>query len=765
MNTTISRRTFLKISGATMAVAAVAGDVPRRILLAAEKAKEKDVKSVRTFCEMCSVRCALEVKVEGDKVAFVGGNPEFSNGTAVCARGAASVSQLYDAQRIQKPLIRQGERGENKWKEVSWDEAYAYIAEKMTAIKEKYGPEAMAFSCRGGIHKKYMDTFANAYGSPNTFTHESTCPFGRTVARDIVFGTNGLNIDYGNVKYLISLGRNFFEGINVGHARAVMKALQSGGKLISFDPRFSVTSAKATEWHAIEPGTDLALVLALTHVIIRDHLYDKAFIDTFSVGFDEIQASVKDTTPEWAERECGVPAKDIERIAKEFAAAKPRAVLDWGWRTATTPEEVELRRASIHINILLGSFEVPGGIYLNKSAGFLNKLIGQEVFPSIKGPKIPKFPEMKQRVDGAHVKGHQNQFIPPGDGVVHYLPEAILTQKPYPIKGWFVYRNNPMISQANVNRLREAMLALDLLVVCDIYLNDTAHLADVILPESSFLERDEGFNDATGGTPKYVLRQKAVEPLYDTRPNWQIFKELGEKMGLGAYFPWKDMDDMRLLQMSGNKALVAKAKEKGFLEFDVKALYLRDPKSVAAFVAKYPTALAQVDAGGTMPGPLLSLNTPSKKMEMRSTAVEALFPGRDVPKYRKVALKKDNELYFLQGKVAVHTNAHTHNVPWLNELMPENRLWIHPEAALARGLKDGDPVEVTSEHGKQSATVLISKGIRKDSAFAYFGFGRVAPGMKRANEKGLNSNTLTPTCFAPVCAMSLHTVGIDIKKK
>lgn len=766
MKQTISRRTFLKLSGATVATVAIANQIPKSILHAEGKITKRNVNKVRTICEMCSVRCPMEVSVENDKISYVGGNPDWSStGGTICARGAASLSQVYDDQRVKKPLIRQGKRGENKWKEVSWDEAYDYIAEKMQQIKTKYGPEAMAFSSRSGFHKNYMDTFASAYGSPNTFTHDSTCPMARAVAQSITLG-GGVSIDYGNVKYLISLGRNYFEAINTAHARAVMKAMKNGAKLISMDPRFSVTSSKADEWYAIKPGTDLAVVLAITHVIVRDKTYDKNFIDTYTVGFDEIVASVKDTTPEWAEKESGVPAKDIERIAKEFAAAKQRAVIDWGWRTATSPEEIELRRASINATMLVGAFEVPGGMYRVKNASLVNDIIGKEVIPKIKSPKLPAFPKPKrQRVDGAGVKGDPNQFISPKNGVVHILPEAILTDKPYPIKGWFVYRNNPMISQSNTNRLIEALQKIDLLVVCDIHMSDTANLADVVLPESTFLERSEGFNDGSGGSPRYTIREQVVAPIYDTKPNWQIFKELAEKMQLGAYFPWKDINELRLIQMGGNQELVKQALAKGFLDFGEKSLFLLDKKSVAAFVKKHPEAAAKVNEAGVIPGPVLNLKTPSKKIELASAQVEKAFVGRGVPRYRSVKLKEDNELYFLQGKVAVHTNAHTHNVPWLNDLMPENSLWINPDTAAKQGLKHGDNVEITSQYGKQPARILLSEGIRPDSVFTYFGFGRVSPGMKRAHNRGTNSNIMLPTVFSPVCAMSLHTVGIQIKKK
>lgn len=764
MNSKFSRRTFLKLSGAAAVTAAVIGKVDRSILQAAADGKEESgEKRVRTFCEMCTTRCPLEVRVKEGKAVFAAGHPD-SNGGSLCARGAASISQLYDDQRVKKPLIRQGNRGENKWREVSWEEAYSYIAEKMQAIKDNYGPEAMAFSCRGGMHKKYMDTFANAYGSPNTFTHESTCPFGRTVALDLMFGTTGVSVDYANVKYLITLGRNYFEAVHVAQARGVMSALKKGAKMISVDPRFSVTSAKAAEWYPIRPGTDTAFLLALTHVILREKLYDKEFLDSFTIGFADIEKAAADTTPAWAEKITGIAAADIERIALELAAARPKAVVDWGWRTGTTTEEIEFRRAAVNINLLLGNCEVPGGIYFTKNASLINSLAGAETVPVLKSPKLPPFPKMKARVDGAGQKGHPHQFVPKGDGVVHYLPEAILTEKPYPIKGWFVYRNNPMISQSNTNRVREALLKLDLLVVSDIYLTDTANLADVVLPESTFLERDEGFNDASGGAPKYVLRQQVTEPLYDTRPNWQIFKELGEKMGLGAYFPWKDIEEMRLIQLGGNAKLLERAKENGILDFSVPGLYLRDPKSVAAFVKKYPAAADKVNAQGIIPGPLLSLKTPSKKIEMASAEVEEVFPGRKVPQYRETVLAKDGELHFLQGKVAVHTNAHTHNVPWLYDLMPQNRIWLHPQTAAAQNLKTGDKVTITSAFGEQPGTILCSEGIRRDCAFTYFGFGRMAPEMKRADKKGTNSNVLLPTSFAPVCAMSLHTTGITMKK-
>lgn len=765
MSRRFSRRTFLKLSGATTAVLAVSSSVPKMLSRASEASKEESIKLVRSYCEMCTSRCPIQAKVENGKVSYISGNPDWaSTGGTVCARGGAAFSQTYDPQRVKKPLIRVGERGEGKWKEATWEEAYAYITDKMSEIKVKYGPEAMAFACRGGPHKAYMDTLAKAYGSPNTFTHESTCPISRSVAQEATFGTNALAIDYGNVKYLLTLGRNYFEGINVAQVRGVMSAMSKGGKLVSVDPRFSITSAKAHEWYSIKPGTDLALVLAITHVLIRDNLYDKEFIDKYTEGFEAIKDSVVAATPAWAESETGIPANDIERIARELAAAKPRAVIDWGWRTTFSSEEFELRRAIMIATLLLGSFEVPGGMFLTKTALFINGIIGQDVVQKVIAPKTPVFPKIsKPRVDGAHVKGHPHFMVPPGDGVVQIIPEAILTENPYPIKGWFVLRNNPVISQSNTNRVIESLKKLDLLVVCDLYLSDTALFADVVLPESSSLERDEGFNDASGAAPAYTLRQQVVEPVCDSKPHWEIFKNIGEQLGLGAYFPWKNIDDVRALQMGGNLDLVRAAKEKGFINFGIKPLFLRDKDSVAEFIKKYPEAQSKVNDQGIIDGPLFNLKTHSKKIELLSHEAQELF-GRGVPIYRPIKLKEDNQLYFIQGKVGIHTNAHTHNVPWLYELMPLNRVWLNPSTAAQFSVVAGDKVEITSSYGKQPATVLISKGVRPDTVFTYFGFGRLSPGLKRAYKKGTNSNIMLSTEMGPVCGTSIHTVGIEIKK-
>ena len=312
-------------------------------------------------------------------------------------------------------------------------------------------------------------------------------------------------------------------------------------------------------------------------------------------------------------------------------------------------------------------------------------MAGKEIWPGIKPPKLPPYQKLAQRVDGAAVKGDPNEMVPTAYGVVQMIPDAILTGKPYDVKGWFVYRYNPVCTQPDTNKVIEAIKKLDLLVVCEIQMSDTAMYADVILPEATYLERDEGFIDASGGAPQFTLRQQAVSPMYENRPHWQIFKELAGKLGVGSYFPWKDIEEFRKMHVGNQDAQLKMAKEKGFFNYGLKPLFLRDKASVAEYAAKFPELQALVNEQGIIDKPFTSLKTPSKKIELLSQQAETLFK-RGVPVYRPVQLKKDNELYFIQGKTALHTNGHTHNNPWLFELFPASKLWVHPETAAQLGL-------------------------------------------------------------------------------
>uniref|UniRef100_UPI003D0B46A3 thiosulfate reductase PhsA n=1 Tax=Shewanella sp. TaxID=50422 RepID=UPI003D0B46A3 len=630
----LDRRTFIKGAGAGGASCALATLLPGSLAALEQKPLKGVGKEVASICEMCSTRCPISARVVDDKNVFISGNKAAKSfGGKVCARGGAGHSLLYDPQRIVKPLRRVGERGEGKWEEISWQEAYKTIAQKLNQIKQDHGPEAVAFSSKSGSLSGHLFHLAKAFGSPNTFTHATTCPGGYVIAAKAMFGTK-VKRDLGNSKYIINFGHNLYEGINMSETRGMMKAqMDKGAKLVVFEPRFSVVADKADEWFAIRPGTDVTVALALCHVLIYDNLYDKAFIERHVEGFDAFAKEVKAYTPEWAEGISDVPAKDIRRIAHEFAAKAPHAVVDFGHRATFTPEEFEMRRALFAANILIGNIERKGGLYLGKKAKTYNKFAGDKVAPGLGKPGVEGMPKPQaKRIDQVD---EQYAMMWSSGGIYQTILDATLEAKPYQLRAWVMSRTNPMQTMTDRALVVETLKKLEFVVSCDVYISETAAYADIILPESTYLERDEEIADKSGKSPAYYVRQRVVETIGNTKPSWQIFKELGHELGLGQYFPWENMESLQLLQVDRDVARFNEIKQKGYVSYG-KPLMLREPAMVAAFVKLYPNA-KPTDDDGTYAS-AMSFKTPSGKIELSSDKVEQMAAGRGVIKYREVKL-------------------------------------------------------------------------------------------------------------------------------
>ncbi|GIU16536.1 thiosulfate reductase [Shewanella colwelliana] len=756
----LDRRTFIKGAGAGGATCALATLLPGSLAALEQQPLKAVGKEVASICEMCSTRCPISARVVDGKNVFISGNKEAKSfGGKVCARGGAGHSLLYDPQRIVNPLRRVGERGEGQWEEITWQQAYQTIAKNLNDIKAKHGAEAVAFSSKSGSLSGHLFHLGKAFGSPNSFTHASTCPGGYVIAAKAMFGTK-VKRDLGNSKYIINFGHNLYEGINMSETRGMMKAqMEKNAKLVVFEPRFSVVADKADEWFAIRPGTDLAVALALCHVLIEDKLYDHAFIEQHVVGFEAFAEEVKAYTPEWAQGVSDVPAKDIRRIAHEYAAHAPHAVVDFGHRATFTPEEFDMRRALFAANVLIGNIERKGGLYLGKKAKTYNKFAGNKVAPTLGKPGVEGLPKpTAKRIDQVD---EQYAMMWSSGGIYQTILDATLEAKPYQLKAWVMSRTNPMQTMTDRARVVESLKKLDFVVCCDVYISETAAYADIILPESTYLERDEEIADKSGKNPAYYVRQRVVETIGQTKPSWQIFKELGEEMGLGQFFPWENMESLQLLQVNRDVTLWNTIKEKGYVSYG-KPLMLREPSMVAAFTAHYPEAKA-TDADGTYAS-AMSFKTPSGKIELSSDKVEKMAAGRGVIKYRPVQLKQADELYFIQGKVAVHTNGATHNIPMLANLMSDNGVWIHPLTAGKLGISSGDKIRLSSSVGSEEGTALVTPGIRQDTVFAYMGFGSKNKELARATGKGIHCGNLLPHQTAPICGMNIHTTGITLAK-
>ncbi|MDF1593130.1 MAG: molybdopterin-dependent oxidoreductase [Desulfobacterales bacterium] len=668
-------------------------------------------KEVYSLCFMCSSRCPIKVLVKDGQVKWIEGSPHVAGMEgSLCPRGAAGIALLYDSQRVQSPLIRDGERGSGKWRKAGWDEALDYVAEKLKAVIDQYGGHSVALGERAQLATPVSKTFMKAIQSPNHFTHESVCKGSLNTASRSLFGVSDaqIGIDYKNTKHIILYGRNIFETIEVKGVNGLMDAVERGAKITYIDPRVTVTATKAHRYWRIRPGADLALNYALIHVILKERLYDAEYVDRWVLGLAELQDFVRSFTPEWAEKETGIPSAEIVSLSREVSRDKPAVIFHFGWRASSHLNETYMRRSILILNALMGSVEAAGGLFFKKGPGEVGakpaRALTAQEFPRVDLPRFdqvgtPKFP-----------------LPDPGHGVAQMLPSAILNEDPYPLKGLIAFRYDPLFSIPDIRTTKKAFDKLDLIVTIDINYSETAWYSDVILPESTYLERLDCIQQANGLKPQMFLRQPAVTPRHNTREGAVILKEIAERIGTGAYFPYETMEELVRWQLEGTGFSLEDFAAKGFVTYTDRPIFW-DRKDGIKF------------------------KTPSGKIEFASSLLEnAGFES--FPECEPVAPPPENQFRLTIGRCALHTHISTQNNPYLNERVSENVLWINTERAAALGIKNKDLVEISSNCGSGKIKAYVTDLIHPEAVFMLHGFGHQAALAARSFDKGLADGIL-----------------------
>ncbi|MCC7209298.1 MAG: molybdopterin-dependent oxidoreductase [Anaerolineae bacterium] len=660
---------------------------------------------IPTLCEMCVWRCGVLARVRDGRVYKLDGNPAHSHSLGnLCARGQSGVGLVYDPDRVLYPLMRVGERGSGRFRRATWDEALDFTAEQMLRIKDSYGPETMIFSITHSPSGPLFERLIRGYGSPNEGSQRSLCFNAMVAANLMTFGIQEPARRYDGMNYIILTGRNLFEGISTSESKQLMERIAAGAKVVVLDPRFTKTAAKATEWLPVKPGSDLAFHLALIHVVINEGFYDRWFVNNYTVGFDELRDSVADYTPEWAAQLTGIPAETIARIAREFGAARPNAFAHPNWRTSNFINSFQTERAVAVLNALLGLCPQEGDC-----------MFPAETSVPLGTPPMPTPPRISApRLDGIPWK---YPIAPEKLGIFQEMRDAVLTGEPYQARGWFFARQNPIMSLPDAQKTIEAFKKLEFIASVDVILNDSSWYADVILPESTYLER---YDPVQAVGDRVFLRQPVIEPLGDTRSALWIYRELGKRLGLGDYFQYTDEEDYIHQQIAPHGISLDQLKQVGYFDVAVE------------------------------PPDKYRWNTPSGKVEIASETLRNAGYSA-VPTWEAPPEPSAGRFYLLTGKVGQHTQFATQNNPLLTQVDYHTRdLWMHPSAARERSINDGDRVRVTSNVGEVEVSVWVTEGIRPDCVFLAPGFGHASKGLLKAFERGANSSILHETFTDPV---------------
>ena len=821
MQVEVSRRRFLQgsvamsiVGGATVGVTNLLaghseekGEIAVTTRTGTGKATE-----VATLCEMCVNKCAAIARVENGIVTKLNPNPLFPKSkNMLCPRGNAGIQALYDPDRLKHPMVRVGEKGEGKFKKVTWEEAYEAIlngTDKFPGMakildEEKDNRSSFLFCAGEGMAEHTFKTFFSAFGSANWLNHASLCL--QTVISGYGVTIGGYAAaDMENADYIIMAGANRAEAIVTPDTMDVFKRTKGrGAKLICIDPRFTNTAAKADKWYAINPGTDLALVLALTYVVLTEELYNKEYVAANFNGFKEYQTNVIDNnyTPEWAEKITGIKAKEIYKMARDFMAAAPKAIYYPGRRSTFSNNDFQLRRAMAIFQGLGGGIDVKGGLVFGKKL----KLDAHEGLEPIYERAQARAVNKVERTEGQ--VGYADCAVVSGGGSwIGWRNRYLENKMPYNVRGMFIYKHNPMMNMPNVKKTAKMLKKMELVVTIDTMPSDTVMYADVVLPECTYLERTDPVKTFGGLEPSIAQRNKVVDPMFETKPVMEIMNGLTNKISKPLFEITKKhdadiQDELANLEgeadKDGNPTLkgVAQREAEVYAEFDLTEPFAHSQEYVNEHMVKgiygeeavkslnekgvfYPNMdkfFKQTSANEHQyyPEKEKAYTVNEGRPKTNTNKVECYLPNLakkcvdPMPMWHDEYLFKvpEGKFRLLTGRHAQFTQSGTANNIMLRDLMHENYIWINRRVASKQGIAFGDMIEVSSSVGKTQLKAYPTEKIGPNTVFFIHGFGEESQELTWAYKNGGNDNAVIEDIIEPVYgASSMQETNVEIRK-
>ena len=767
--TKLNRRNFFKLAGASGAALATGSALSTPALAGSVKIPSTEAtgidfspttgvqrKTVPSACWQCVTRDAIVGHVEDGRLKKIEGHPKSIRTLGkICAKGQAGVNQVYFPDRILYPMQRVGKRGEHKWKRISWDAALDLLASRLKPLYDAGTPEL--FMYQYGRHKgsqsSIMHDFMDAFGSKTIGTHTSVCEGPKWVGQESLWGGMYDNWDYDNTDFVVNFGSNQFE-THTNHIptsqRLIRAMADRGVPLYTFDVRLSNTAAKSTEWIPINVGMDGLVMLSMVNVIMNEGLFRKDHFKYMRVSKDyrasvddkiaAVKAQVAKFTPEFAEKESGVPAAKIREIARGFAKARAACVI--GYRgTVMHYHGADQERAAMLLAAITNNLDRPGGRVMGVGAGW----------------KHPKSEEAKVKKGLDIVNGFPGEAAYPTHNVSQQNLPMIKDGRNGRPKVYWWSCNNPAFINGN-NKEAEAIYKdeklMPFLVTSTIVYDESSQYADLILPDVTYLERWD-YEDMVSptGVAEYYIRQPMIKPLGDAKDQGEIFSGLAKRIGFEVAYTTKE----DFVRQSCN--MTPGVKEAGGFEYMKKhgVWHDKNAKPNFGFYEKkvdvsgdgvifdektgvywnWKKSGARDEAEAKAKG---YLKTPGAKKGYVGQDIEGTprlayppntsflksglldfysdnfavkgFPAfptyTPIPEHQKMG--KD-DLHLTTYKVAVHTHSRTAHCKWLSEIKHDNPAWINSKTAAERGIKDGDAIKVASDLGEITTTAHVTEGI------------------------------------------------------
>ena len=641
-------------------------------------------KQVESVCPYCGVGCQLTYNVKDDKILFVEGRDGPANHERLCVKGRYGFDYAHHPHRLTKPLIRRADapkKGDftmnpdnvmDVFREATWEEALAFAGGKLKDIRDTHGKKSLAGfgSAKGSNEEAYLfqKLVRTGFGSNNVDHCTRLCHASSVVALLEGIGSGAVSnpvMDVMKADVVIIIGAN----PTVNHPVAatwIKNAMSNGTKLVVLDPRRSDLARSAHKFLQFKPDTDVALLNAMMHVIVSENLVNADFIASRTIGYDELKANVAAYSPEKMAPICGIPAEDIKEVARMYATSKGSMIL-WGMGVSQHVHGTDNARCLIALALMTGQIGRPGtGLHPLRGQNNVQGASDAGLIPMM-------FPDY-QHVSNADTRANFEKAWKVPAGSLDATPGLTVVEVMHAIKhgdirGMYVMGENPAMSDPDANHARDALASLDHLVVQDIFLTETAYLADVILPASAFPEKDGSFTN----TDRIVqMGRKAVNPPGDAKQDLWIIQELAKRLGLDWNFAHVSevFDEMRHTMPNIGGITWERLEREHAVTYPCKVE--GDPGESVVFIEDFPRE------GGKarfVPADIIPANErPDAEYPL------VLITGRQLEHW--------------------HTGSMTRRATVLDAIEPDPIALVHPLDLVAMGAKPGDVITLASRRGE-----------------------------------------------------------------